>query len=236
MRIRVGTSGWSYPGWKGAFYPEKIAAKDMLRFYGTRFSTVEVNNTFYRMPKKNVLESWAADVPDDFSFVLKASQRITHMRRLKGVEEPLGFLVNNSATLGAKRGPFLIQLPPTLRKDVPRLETFLALLPADTRAALEFRHVSWFDDEVFAALRAKNAALVIDDTGEEGDAPFVPTAGWGYLRMRRMEYSDADLEMWRARIRESGWDETFVFFKHEDEPSGPLLAARFLPPVEPPLA
>lgn len=228
MRMRVGTSGWSYKEWKGHFYPEKLAAKDMLRYYAGHFSTVEVNNTFYRMPRQNTLESWAADVPDDFSFVLKASQRITHMRRLQDVGEPVDYLVRNAASLGAKLGPFLVQLPPYVRKDVPKLREFLNLLPAGMRAALEFRHASWFDDEVYTALGERDAALCVADTGEESDAPFVSTGSWGYFRLRRMEYRDDDLRAWAERIRERNWSEAFVFFKHEDEATGPRLAARFM--------
>src|SRR5262245_31554754 len=165
MRIRAGTSGWSYKEWKGHFYPEKIAAKDMLRFYATRFPTVEVNNTFYRMPNPATLEGWAGDVPDDFAFVLKASKRITHDRRLLEVGDSVEYLLRNSASLGPKLGPFLVQLPPRFKKDVGRLRAFLELLPARTRAAVEFRDVSWFDDEVFDALRERQAALCIADTG-----------------------------------------------------------------------
>ena len=226
MRIRAGTSGWSYKEWKGHFYPEKVAAKDMLRYYGERFPTVEVNNTFYRMPNLATLESWAAEVPDDFSFVLKASKRITHDKRLKDVGDSVEYLLRTAGTLGSKLGPFLVQLPPNLKKDVPRLRDFLALLPA--RAAFEFRHTSWFDDEVYAALRERGAAWCVADTGEEGDPPFVSTADWGYLRLRRVAYEESDLQSWADRVRAQGWNEAFVFFKHEEAGTGPKLAARFL--------
>ena len=226
MRIRAGTSGWSYKEWKGHFYPEKVAAKDMLRYYGERFPTVEVNNTFYRMPNLATLESWAAEVPDDFSFVLKASKRITHDKRLKDVGDSVEYLLRTAGTLGSKLGPFLVQLPPNLKKDVPRLRDFLALLPA--RAAFEFRHTSWFDDEVYAALRERGAAWCVADTGEEGDPPFVSTVDWGYLRLRRVAYEESDLQSWADRVRAQGWNEAFVFFKHEEAGTGPKLAARFL--------
>jgi uncharacterized protein YecE (DUF72 family) len=226
--MRAGTSGWSYKEWKGHFYPEKLAAKDMLRFYASRFPTVEVNNTFYRMPKQETIEGWAAEVPDDFSFVLKASKRITHERRLQDVGDSVDYLMTNAASLGAKLGPFLVQLPPYLRKDVPRLREFLALLPEGRRAAVEFRHASWFDDEVYAALRERGAALCVADTGEEGDAPLLATAGWGYLRLRQVKYGEDDLRSWADRIRAQDWSEAFVFFKHEDEATGPKLAARFI--------
>jgi uncharacterized protein YecE (DUF72 family) len=200
----------------------------MLRFYATRFSTVEVNNSFYRMPTRTTLESWSADVPDDFSFVLKASQRITHIKRLKDVGDAVTFLVENSAALGAKLGPYLFQLPPNLRKDLPRLEEFLAQLPAGVRAAVEFRHASWFEDDVFAALAARNTALCLAEAGEEVDAPFVATADWGYLRLRKVEYAEGDLVAWKERVRAQSWNEAFVFFKHEDAGTGPKLAARFM--------
>jgi len=228
MRIRIGTSGWSYKEWKGHFYPEKLAAKDMLRFYAGRFGTVEVNNTFYRMPNETTLQNWAGEVPDDFAFVIKASKGITHDRRLKDVADRVEYLLRTTATLGPKLGPFLVQLPPSMKKDVPRLRDFLALLPAGTRAALEFRHTSWFEDDVYEALRERGAAWCIADTGEEGDPPFVSTADWGYLRLRRVAYEPGDLESWADRVRQQGWNDAFVFFKHEDEATGPKLAGQFM--------
>jgi uncharacterized protein YecE (DUF72 family) len=227
MRIRAGTSGWSYKEWKGHFYPEKLAAKDMLRYYAERFSTVEVNNTFYRMPKTEALDAWAAETPDGFSFVLKASQRITHYQRLKDVGDSVDYLLRTAATLGAKLGPFLVQLPPNLKKDAPRLREFLALMPPRS-AALEFRHPSWFDDEVYEALRERQAALCAADTGEADDPPFVSTADWGYMRLRRVEYAEADLASWAERVKGQDWREAYVFFKHEDAGTGPKLAARFM--------
>jgi uncharacterized protein YecE (DUF72 family) len=228
MNIRVGTSGWSYKEWKGHFYPEKLAAKDMLRFYGERFGAVEVNNTFYRMPKAEVLAGWAADVPDSFAFAVKASKRITHDRRLADVADSVDHLLGAARALGPKLGPFLIQLPPNFKKDVPRLHAFLDLLQPPERAAFEFRHASWFDDQVYAALRARGHAWCVADTGEAGDPPFVATAEWGYLRLRRVAYGEADLQAWADRIRGQEWSEAFVFFKHEDEATGPKLASRFL--------
>lgn len=227
MRVRAGTSGWSYKEWKGPFYPEKLPNDDMLRFYAERFSSVEVNNTFYRMPKGDVIAAWAEQVPADFRFVLKASQRITHFGRLKDVAEPVEYLAKAAARLGDKQGPFLLQLPPNMKKDVPRLRDFLALLPPRA-CALEFRHPTWFDDEVYETLRARGAAFVVADTGEEGDPPFVATADWGYLRLRREAYDDAALASWHERMRSTTWSEAYVFFKHEDAGTGPKLAARFL--------
>jgi uncharacterized protein YecE (DUF72 family) len=232
MQVRVGTSGYSYKEWKGHFYPEKLAAKDMLRFYAGRFPTVEINNTFYRMPSAAVLQGWAAEVPDHFQFALKASQRITHFQRLQDVADPVGYLLRTAAVLGSRLGPFLFQLPPRFKKDLSRLREFLALLPPSARAAIEFRHESWFDDQVLAALREHDAALCIADTGEEGDAPFVGTTDWGYLRLRRVAYGEGDLKEWADRVRAQGWKEVFVFFKHEDEATGPKLAAEFMKRVE----
>ena len=226
MKIRAGTSGWSYKEWKGFFYPEKLPAKDMLRYYSERFPTVEVNNTFYRLPNLTTLEGWLSQVPEDFSFVLKASKRITHDKRLKDVGDSVEYLLRTSGTLGAKLGPFLVQLPPNMKKDVPRLRDFLAIFPA--RAAFEFRHASWYDDEVYGALRERNAAWCIADTGEAGDPPFESTADWGYLRLRRVAYEESDLESYADRIRNQSWGEAYVFFKHEDAGTGPKLAARFL--------
>jgi len=230
MRVRAGTSGWSYPEWKGHFYPEKLASKEFLAFYGTQFSTVEVNNTFHRMPRPNVLESWAAAVPDDFSFVLKVSQSITHFKRLKNCAESVQYLVKNSAGLGPRLGPYLVQLPPNLRKDAGLLRDFLPLFPAGTRCALEFRHTSWFDDETFGILREHDAALCIADTGEESDAPFTATTGWGYLRLRQEAYDEAAMASWQERVRAQSWSEAFVFFKHEEAGAAAKMAARFMAP------
>ncbi len=226
MNVLVGTSGYSYPEWKGNFYPEKMAAREMLRYYSERFPTVEINNTFYRMPTESVLNGWAAQVPESFRFVIKASQRITHFQRLRDCGELLAYLFRVTATLGARLGPLLFQLPPNFKQDVPRLQDFLAAMPERRRVAVEFRHASWFDDATFAALRAQGAALCVADTGEEPIAPLVATADWGYLRLRREDFSDADLGEWARRIHAQPWGEAFVFMKHEEEGRGPKLAAR----------
>jgi uncharacterized protein YecE (DUF72 family) len=234
MRIAVGTSGYAYKEWKGSFYPADLPADGMLRFYGERFGTVEINNTFYRMPSEKVLLAWAAEVPDGFTFVLKASQRITHRKRLKDAGEEVGYFLRVANVLGPKLGPTLFQLPPNLKKDLPRLVDFLALIPRTWRAAFEFRHASWLDDEVFAALQSHNAALCIADTdpADEGDkealvVPFVATADWGYLRLRRAGYAKPDLRHWAEQVTAQSWREAFVFFKHEDAGAGPKLAAEF---------
>jgi len=228
VNVRVGTSGYSYPEWKGNFYPEKMAAKDMLRYYAERFPTVEINNTFYRMPKEALLDGWAAEVPASFLFVLKASQRITHIKRLKEVGEELTYLFRVASTLGERLGPLLFQLPPNFKKDAPRLQSFFDAMPARRRVAVEFRHASWFDDETFQILRNHGAALCVADTGEEPVAPLVATTDWGYLRLRREDFSDADLQAWAKRILGQPWGDAFVFMKHEEEGRGPKLGARLM--------
>jgi len=228
VRVLTGTSGYSYAEWKGNFYPEKMAAKDMLRFYAERFPTVEINNTFYRMPKEELLRGWAEQVPESFAFAIKASQRITHFQRLKECGELVTYLFRVTATLGPRLGPLLFQLPPNFKKDVPRLKSFLEELPERRRVAVEFRHASWFDDEVYEMLRGQGAALCVADTGEEPAAPLVATTDWGYLRLRREDFSDADLAEWARRIREQPWSDAYVFLKHEEEGKGPKLAARLM--------
>ena len=229
MELVVGTSGYSYKEWKGPFYPEDLAAKDMLRYYGERLNGVEINNTFYRMPKASVLEEWASQVPEGFRFSIKASQKITHHKRLKPeAADETGYLVKTVEALGHRLGCLLFQLPPNLKKDAERLEGFLGLLPPAMPVAFEFRHGTWHDEEVFALLRGHGAALCCADTEEdEGDAPLVSTAGWGYLRLRRPTYEPADLTRWAERVAGQPWERAFVFFKHEDEGAGPKMAAAF---------
>ena len=227
MKLRTGTSGFSYKEWKGPFYPEKLANAEMLAFYASRLSAVEINNTFYRMPKASVLETWTEKVPDDFRFILKASRRITHFKRLKGTDEELGYFVATSKTLGDKLGALLFQLPPNFKKDLERLEGFLTILPADVRAAFEFRHPSWFCDETYAALREYDRALCLADIDEQRPE-VVSTADWGYLRLRRTKYTKKQLDAWLADINALRWNDCFVFFKHEDEASGPKAAEKFL--------
>jgi uncharacterized protein YecE (DUF72 family) len=228
MNLYVGTSGYSYKEWKGPFYPKDLPEKQMLRYYGERFRSVEINNTFYRMPKASVLEGWAAEVPPDFKFVLKASQRITHIQRLKEADDSVSYLLQVAAVLKERLGPLLFQLPPYLHKDVPRLVEFLKLLPHERPSAFEFRLQSWFDPEVFDVLRNHRAVLCIAEAENDLDIPFVSTADWGYLRLRRPDYGDPELKSWGERIRQQNWREAFVFFKHEDEGKGPQMAKRFL--------
>ena len=228
MHLFVGTSGYAYKQWKGKFYPAKCTDKDMLGFYGQQFNTVEINNTFYRMPSERVLEHWCEEVPQDFSFSIKASRRITHHGRLKDVSDSVAFLFKQLAVMGNKLGPVLFQLPPNLKLDLPRLLSFLDLLPANQKVALEFRHISWFDDAVFAALRERDVALCIADGELKEDVPFVSTAPWGYLRLRAVEYTDDAIGDWAEVVRSQDWNEVYVFFKHEDEATGPRLAKRFI--------
>jgi uncharacterized protein YecE (DUF72 family) len=228
MNLYVGTSGFAYKEWKGTFYPADLPDKQMLRFYGEHFRSVEINNTFYRMPKESVLEGWASEVPTDFKFVLKASQRITHMQRLKDADNSLGYLLKVAGSLRDRLGPLLFQLPPYLKKDAPRLRDFLALLPGDCRAAFEFRHQSWFDAEVFDLLRQHHAVLCIAEAENDLEIPFESTADWGYLRLRRPDYGDPELKSWGDRIAQQKWGDAFVFFKHEEEGKGAAMAKRFL--------
>ncbi len=239
MDLFVGTSGYSYKEWKGNFYPEDLPAKRMLAYYAERFQTVEINNTFYRMPNPAVLESWAHEVPASFRFVLKAPQRITHIQRLKDAADSVAYLCQTAGVLKERLGPLLFQLPPNLKKDVPRLEAFLACLPGgrggagqrgayEIRCAFEFRHASWLDDEVFALLRRQRAALCIAEAEDGLEIPCAATADWGYLRLRRPDYTDAELRAWAQRIRDQGWREAFVIFKHEEAGKGPQMAERFL--------
>jgi uncharacterized protein YecE (DUF72 family) len=235
MRVLVGTSGYSYKEWKGSFYPAELADSDMLRYYSGRFRTVEINNTFYRLPGEKDVARWAEQTPPGFTFALKASRRITHDKRLSADSaDTVAYLLRTAAGLGPKLGPLLFQLPPFLKKDAARLKSFLGFLPETQPAAFEFRHPSWFDQEVYEALRSRDAALCAADTDESGDegATIVPTARWGYLRLRRADYGDADLARWADRIRAHPWERVFVFFKHEDEGKGPELAAGLMARLE----
>ena len=227
-RALVGTSGYSYKEWRGTFYPEDVKPPEMLGHYASRLRAVEINNTFYRMPKRSVLEGWAEQVPEDFSFVLKVTRRITHFKRLKpSAEEELGYVLETSEALGSRRGPFLFQLPPNFKCDFDRLSAFLELLPDGPRAAFEFRHPSWFEDRVLDLLRSRNVALVIADTGSDDDPPVESTADFGYLRLRQPGYDDRRLAEWAERVKAQGWSDAYVFFKHEDEGAGPRMASRF---------
>ena len=226
MELRVGTSGFSYAPWKGSFYPEKMKASEMLRFYASRFDTVEINATFYRMPTEALLAGWAAQVGDGFRFGLKAPQRITHQLRLADAGEVARRFVEVGQSVGTKLGPLLFQLPPNFKKDVPRLTDFLVQLPPGLDVVFEFRHPSWFDEEVQSLLRGRGACLCWEES-EELASPFVATAAMGYLRLRKLDYPDAALRVWVERLRVQPWERAYVYFKHEDSGSGPRFAQRF---------
>jgi uncharacterized protein YecE (DUF72 family) len=227
MSYWVGTSGYNYPEWKGSFYPEKMPSAKMLAYYGERFNTVEVNFTFYRMPTEKQLANWSADVPDRFLFTLKAPRRITHDARLQRCEETVTAFCAIARTLGSRLGVLLFQLPPTFKRNVAVLEQFLQCLPVGQRAAFEFRHASWHDEDVYAALRRRNVALCIADS-EKMRTPAISTADYGYFRLRDEGYQPPDIARWGDDIRrleaESGWTETFVYFKHEEQGIGPAFA------------
>jgi uncharacterized protein YecE (DUF72 family) len=227
MKVYIGTSGYAYKEWKGRFYPEKISPKEMLRFYSGRLKTVEINNTFYRMPKESVLTSWAGQVPDGFVFAVKAPQVITHLKRLRNVLDETDYLFETLSVLDRKLGPVLFQFPKSFRKDRPALKDFLALIPGDRASAFEFRSPSWLDDEILGLLREKGASLCIADDDENTAHEIIRTAPWGYLRLRRSDYTDADLSQWMERILSQDWERAFVFFKHEDDAGGVDMAVRF---------
>jgi uncharacterized protein YecE (DUF72 family) len=227
MQLCVGTSGFSYKEWKGPFYPGDLPANRMLRYYAERLSSVEINNTFYRMPRASVLEGWAGQVPASFRFAIKASRRITHIKRLSQAGEETDYLLGRLEALGDRLGAVLFQLPPNLKCDPARLEDFLAHLAGRVPAAFEFRHPSWHEaDEVPDLLRAHGAALCCADD-EEQEGWLVATAPFAYLRLRRPGYAPAELARWAARLGETPCERAFVFFKHEDAGAGPRLAAAF---------
>jgi uncharacterized protein YecE (DUF72 family) len=224
MRILAGASGYSFKEWCGTFYPQKMKGEEMLPFYSARLPTVEINNTFYKFPRANVLEEWFRVTPAGFKLSIKSPRRITHIGRLKpeSVTEAVGWLYTSLQSLGEKRGPVLFQLAPNMKKDLARLEAFLALLPKDHRAAFEFRNDSWFADDVYAALRTVGASLCFSEREDNAPPPLVETAPWGYVRLRLEQYSDADLEQWARRMESTGWKEIFAYFMHE--PTAPAYA------------
>jgi len=223
MKLLAGASGYSFKEWKGTFYPADMKAEEMLDFYSARLPTVEINNTFYRMPKTEMLAHWAEITPPAFRFAIKASRRITHFAHIKPeAADSVAFLYRALGALGDKRGPVLFQLPPVLKKDLPRLVAFLQLLPPDHRGAFEFRHDSWFSDDVYDALKMAGAALCLSEREDNAPPPLVETASWGYVRLRLENYADADLEQWARRLAQTRWDEVYAYFMHE--PTAPAYA------------
>lgn len=228
MKVYAGTSGFSYPAWRGSFYPPKLPAAAMLAHYAQRLPGVEINHTFYRMPSAEQLERWRAQVPAPFRFSLKASRRITHIKRLADCREETEYLFRAASALGEKLGSVLFQLPPSVRVDRARLEAFLEILPRAVQVAVEFRHASWFDQPILDLLCARGLALVVTDSDEAPVHSLTRTADWAYLRLRRSGYAAAALEAWAQRLKAAGLREAHVFFKHEDAGAGPRLAEQFL--------
>jgi len=230
MRVLVGTSGYSYKEWKGPFYPKELPAARFLGFYAARFKTVEINNTFYRMPTAKLIDGWASEVPEGFTFAIKAPQRITHFAKLKGADDTVATFLRTVAALGPRLGPLLFQLPPFMKKDVPLLAGFLAAVrqagTEGVRIAFEFRHASWFDDETWTTLRDHGASLCIAE-GEKLESPLVATADWGYVRLRRDAYPDAVVGAWADKIRAQPWKEAFVYLKHDDG-DAPSVATKLI--------
>ncbi len=216
MKLLAGTSGYAFKEWKGPFYPEDLSDDGWLGYYAGRFPTVEINNTFYRLPKEQVLRDWAAQVPEQFTFAIKASQRITHHARLKAeCADTVDFLLRNTAALGSRLGPILFQLPPNLKKDLDRLKGFLGLLPDGRRYTVEFRHESWFDDDVFTALRDRDVALCVAEQ-DDFKCPVQSTASWGYLRLHRLDYDAAALHEWATCVSAQPWSDAYIYFKHDE--------------------
>src|SRR4030095_11611578 len=201
MTIWVGTSGYNYPEWKGNFYPATIPAAKMLPYYAERFPTVEINYTFYRMPTEKIVGGWSQATPDRFALTLKAPRRITHDARLRDCGDLVRQFLEIAATLGPKLGALLFQLPPTMKKDLARFDAFLETFPPRVQAAFEFRHASWFDEEVYSRLRARNLSLCVADS-EALSAPVEVTADHAYFRLRDEGYTADDIARWGDVIRE----------------------------------
>ena len=225
MAVWVGTSGYNYPEWKGSFYPETMPAAKMLPYYAERFPTVEINYTFYRAPNEKIVEAWSKATPERFKLTLKAPRRITHDARLRDCGDRVRQFLETAATLGPKLGALLFQLPPNLKKDLALLDAFLGSFPPRVCAAFEFRHTSWLDDEVYTRLRDRNLALCVADS-EKLSTPVEMTATYGYFRLRDEGYTRDDIARWADVIRDrtSGFENVFVYFKHEEEGKGPEFA------------
>lgn len=228
MEWLAGTSGYSYKAWKGSFYPDKIKPEAMLGWYATQLPAVEINNTFYRMPSSKALDTWRDAVPEHFRFSIKAPRSISHKARLHDCEDATSHLADKVRTLGDKLGCVLFQLPPYVRKDAELLDAFLGTWPQELPVALEFRHRSWFDEEVAETLARQHAAICVSEDGKLDLPTFFATTDWTYFRLRKQDYDDVALALWRARGEEAGVGRGLAFFKHEDEGAGPALARRFL--------
>jgi uncharacterized protein YecE (DUF72 family) len=229
MGLWVGTSGYAYPEWRGSFYPEKMQTAKMLPYYAERFATVEINNTFYRMPNAKLLEGWSAQTPENFRLTLKAPQRITHHKRLRDCADDVKYFLEVAATLGPKLGAILFQTPPYLRMNLEVLDGFLEMLPAGLVAAFEFRHASWMEADVFGRLQAKGLALCVADS-EKFSTPVEITAGYAYFRLRDEGYQPADIERWAQIIRDktAHCRDVFVYFKHEEAGIGTEFAKQLI--------
>ena len=227
MILRVGTSGFGYREWLGKFYPPGFSSREMLRYYAERFSSVEINATFYRMPAGSVLDTWLEQVPDDFIFTFKAPREITHQKRLRDAGQAAAAFTARIAMAGPRLGPILYLIPANLPCDLPLLRDFLAAIPR-LRSALEFRHLSWFNDEVFDLLRENDCALCLSDRDDVPPPPLVASTDFGYARLRRSDYTDRDLRTWQERIEAQDWREAFVYFRHEETAKGPLFAQKML--------
>jgi len=227
MRVFVGTSGYSYKEWKGIFYPEKFSEKNMLGYYSGHFNTVEINNTFYKMPKKDVLKSWKEQVNDEFRFVIKANKRLTSFKTVEDIKDSFKWFSDNISVMEKNLGVVLFQFPPFIKVNIEKLEGLLSIMPVDMKAAFEFKSSSWFTDEVYDLLRGRNAALTISETDELKSPELIKTADWGYLRLRRTDYETDHLKNWSDKILHQDWRDAYIFFKHEDEALGPKYAMEF---------
>lgn len=229
-KLFVGTSGWGYPTWKPAFYPKEVKQKNFLHYYSTQLNAVEVNYTFRHMVSEKSVTGWLAETPASFRFAIKAHQTITHIRRLKNAEEAVKRFVDSVRTLDAagRLGPALFQLPPNLKCDVGLLRDFLALLPPKMRATFEFRHNSWFTDEIYKTLGDRDAALCIAED-EERETPDVVTASFRYYRLRKPGYTASELDA-KAKVLKKAAEsnDVYAFFKHEEDPESAVWATGVL--------
>ena len=229
--IRIGASGFSYREWLGRFYPEKLAGAKMLAYYAERLPTVEINYTFRAMPRRAMLEGWAAKTPAHFRFALKAPQRITHFARLRATGETLDYFIETAQALGERLGPVLFQLPPDLARDDALLADFIAQIDRRVQAAFEFRNSSWFAPPVLETMRSGGAALCVAET-EKLASPIEATASQVYLRLRKENYDETSLSQWAQQIRilAAAANEIFIYFKHEA--AAPELAIRLKALIE----